>query len=72
MGTAARPGVRELRRQELIVAVAFIERLLLARHCAKLSTCMNSLHPGGNDVSPTSLLVHRNGSTKTERLSNLF
>ena len=24
MGTAARPGVRELRRQELIVAVAFI------------------------------------------------
>lgn len=38
------PGVRRLRRQQLIAAVAFIEHSLCARHSAEHSTCMNSLH----------------------------
>lgn len=34
-------------------AVALIEHSLLARHCAKNATCMNSLHLHCNDGDPT-------------------
>ena len=57
MGRAARQGVRGLRRQELIAAVAFIECSLFAGHRAELSMCVNSLRLRGSGVSPTSLLI---------------
>lgn len=72
LGTDARHGGRGLRRQELIAAVAFIERSLRARRRTEQSTCLNSLHPYCDDINPSSLATLDMGKLRHKEVQQLF